>query len=433
LTKPLQSASAIDRTPMRAAPAALTVDLDQPLPKAFMHGTHRAVAPDETLARVKPFASAMGITRIGNITGLDHIGIPVAVAVRPKSRSVSVSQGKGISVAHAMASALMESAELFHAEDLLRHARFESFRKLASEARVVNPETLNRTGDLLRAHNVIPWIKGYDLRRGETCWVPAETVHADDTESESDGLGHFLAGSNGLASGNHHLEALSGAICELVERDAIALWHCGGLRQRTARRLEPATIDDETCRDLLDRYERAGIAVRLWDITSDLGIPVYLCDIRARAENPSVISRRFRGAGCHASRAVALSRALTEAAQVRLTHIVGIRDDIFPDAYAESLAERTGAALLDVLARSTASRSFLDAPSFDSPDIAADVRWLLDRLRTAGIESLVAVDLTDPGFGIPVVRAIVPGLEGDCTHPAYVPGPRARLAGLFAG
>jgi YcaO-like protein with predicted kinase domain len=245
----------------RDAPAALVWDLDQPLPKAFMHGTHRAVPPEETLARVKPLASAMGITRIGNITGLDHIGIPVALAVRPKSRSVSVSQGKGISVAHAMASALMESAELFHAEDLLRRAHFDSFRNLPSNARVVNPEALNRTGDPLQPHKVIPWIEGYDLLRKETCWVPAETVHADNTASELDSLGHFLAGTNGLASGNRRLEALSAAICELVERDAIALWNFGGLLPRTARRLDPAMVDDGICRDLLDRYERAGIAV----------------------------------------------------------------------------------------------------------------------------------------------------------------------------
>jgi len=59
--------------------------------------------------------SRMGITRLGNITGLDRIGIPVAVAVRPNSRSVSVSQGKGLELAQAMASALMEACEGFHA------------------------------------------------------------------------------------------------------------------------------------------------------------------------------------------------------------------------------------------------------------------------------------------------------------------------------
>ena len=60
----------------------------------------------------------MGITRLGNITGLDRIGIPVAIAVRPNSRSVSVAQGKGLEMPQAMASALMEACETFHAEQI---------------------------------------------------------------------------------------------------------------------------------------------------------------------------------------------------------------------------------------------------------------------------------------------------------------------------
>jgi ribosomal protein S12 methylthiotransferase accessory factor len=69
---------------------------DRKLLKRFRSGTHRVATPDETLARVRPLAARMGITRLGNITGLDQIGIPVAIAVRPNSRSVSVSQGKGL-------------------------------------------------------------------------------------------------------------------------------------------------------------------------------------------------------------------------------------------------------------------------------------------------------------------------------------------------
>src|SRR5215470_16618299 len=92
--------------------------LDGELPKTFRRGTHRTVAPEETLARVRPHMAAFGITRLGNITGLDRIGIPVAVAVRPNSRSVSVSQGKGLELPQAMASALMEACEGFHAEEI---------------------------------------------------------------------------------------------------------------------------------------------------------------------------------------------------------------------------------------------------------------------------------------------------------------------------
>jgi ribosomal protein S12 methylthiotransferase accessory factor len=85
--------------------------------------------------------------------------------------------------------------------------------------------------------------------------------------------------------------------------------------------------------------------------------------------------------------------------------------------------------LLDALSRAAEARAFADLPNFDSDDVTADLRWALERLRTVGVERAIAVDLTRPDFGIPVVRMVIPGLEWDCTHPRYVPGFRARRAG----
>src|SRR3984893_18822350 len=113
----------------------------EPLLKRFWQGTHRTADPSETLARVRPHAARMGITRLGNITGLDRIGIPVAVAGRPNSRSVSVSQGKGLELPQAMASALMEACEGFHAEEIeaCRHAAHSDLSRTET---VVDPTSL---------------------------------------------------------------------------------------------------------------------------------------------------------------------------------------------------------------------------------------------------------------------------------------------------
>lgn len=51
--------------------------------KHYQKGAHLLVDPTLTLARVKPYMSAMGITRIANVTGLDRIGIPVVMVCRP--------------------------------------------------------------------------------------------------------------------------------------------------------------------------------------------------------------------------------------------------------------------------------------------------------------------------------------------------------------
>jgi ribosomal protein S12 methylthiotransferase accessory factor YcaO len=45
-----------------------------------------------------------------------------------------------------------------------------------------------------------------------------------------------------------------------------------------------------------------------------------------------------------------------------------------------------------------------------------------------GIRQVVVVDLTKPEIGLPVVRVVVPGLEGPDKggRSDYAPGPRAR-------
>jgi YcaO-like protein with predicted kinase domain len=394
--------------------------------KSYKHGTHRTAAPEDTLARVAPVARQIGITRVGNVTGLDCIGIPVTVAVRPNSRSFSVSQGKGLLLPEALASATMEAIELFHGEHLREHARVASFRALSAASRAVSPASLSGTGIPLGEQTEIAWLEGYDLLGSESCWVPWEVVHTDYTLPTDHSGEHFLSGTNGLASGNHLVEAISSAICELVERDAVALWHAPDIHARARCRLDPASVTDADCRGLFAIYARADITPRLWNVTSDIGIPAFICDIPAPTEDPSVALRRFRGAGCHPNRSIALSRAMTEAAQTRLTYIAGIRDDLHD--YAESSKDKLGAALLDAMSEAAPPVIFEDIANHDADDVLADVRWELECLRAAGLTTAVAVDLTRPEFGIPVVRMIVPGLEWDCTHPRYVPGRRALQA-----
>jgi YcaO-like protein with predicted kinase domain len=401
--------------------------LDRPVLKHFKSGTHRTTAPQETLARVASQARQIGITRLGNVTGLDRIGIPVTVAVRPNSRSFSVSQGKGLGLSQALASAMMEAIELFHGEELMERTVSSSFRELSVKANVVPPAKLCNTGIPLPVEKRIEWIEGYDLFHCEPCWVPWEVVHTDYTLPTRHSSEHFLSGTNGLAAGNHLAEAISSAICELVERDAVALWHAQSMRERSLRRLDIGSIDDEDCRDLLRLYEAAAIVPRLWDLTSDAGIPVFVCDIPAATDDPSGGLRRFRGAGCHPNRGIALSRAMTEAAQIRLTYIAGIRDDL--SDYAETAKDKLGAALLDAASQAAEPRAFCDVPGFDADDVTLDLRWELERLRAIGLERIIAVDLTRRDVGVPVVRMVIPGLEWDCTHPAYIPGARARRAG----
>ncbi|MBZ6476450.1 hypothetical protein [Streptomyces griseocarneus] len=65
---------------------------------------------------LEPELERWGITRVAWLTGLDYLGIPVWTAIRPRSHSLVTSQGKGATDTLAKIPAVLEGAELWHAE-----------------------------------------------------------------------------------------------------------------------------------------------------------------------------------------------------------------------------------------------------------------------------------------------------------------------------
>jgi YcaO-like protein with predicted kinase domain len=395
--------------------------------KAHRLGTHRTVAPADTLKRIGPLAPRMGITRVANITGLDRIGVPVVMVCRPNSRSIAVSQGKGLDLAAAKASGLMEAVETFHAETITSSLKLGTYRELGRTHPLVDvaalprPKTSPYTDD-----EPLLWIEGEDLISRSPCWVPYELVHTDYTMPRGPAHGCFLANTNGLASGNHILEAISHGIHEVIERDASALWK--HTRRRSRRALDLETVDDDACRWVLDRFARADIAVKVWDTTSDVGIASFNCLVLGRDDDAA--DPEF-AAGCHPARGIALLRALTEAAQARTTYIAGSRDDFWAEDYTPAQRARRLKECRSLMTADTVTGDFHDVPTRDQDSLDEDVTWALERLRAVGIRQVVAVNLTKPELDIPVVRILIPGLEGldDGERGKYQPGPRARAVG----
>jgi ribosomal protein S12 methylthiotransferase accessory factor len=412
-----------DGKPCRVASARMTPGAK----KGFRTGTHRTVAPAAVVERIRPLVGDFGITRVANVTGLDRIGLPVVMVARPNARSIAVQQGKGLSLDAARASGLMEAVESFHAEHILLPVRLASRRELEPAVRLVSPATLPHALTS-RYHDDLPmlWIEGRELLAGEPVWLPYELVHANFTLPQPPGSGCFPASTNGLASGNHPLEALVHGLCEVIERDATTLFHALDRPGRDARRLDPASVTDDTCREVIERLEEAGFGLGLFDCTTDLGVPCFralLLDQRHPYEHIGI------GAGCHPARDVALLRALTEAVQVRMTYIVGARDDLLAGQFTRAGRNRKLAHARLMLGTARAERTFDALPSFDGDTFDEDLEWLLERCHGAGLGEVVAVDLSRPEFGLPVVRVVVPGLEPPDDGPDYVIGPRARRAG----
>jgi YcaO-like protein with predicted kinase domain len=384
---------------------------------------HRQLPAEETLARILPLKSSFGVTRIANLTGLDRTGVPVVMVCRPNARSSAVFHGKGADMVGAKTSGLMEAIETWHAENVVTPLRIGSLADICGEFATVDVSALPRASSRrFDSLSQMLWVEGRDLFDGEAVWLPFEIVHANSTVDGPASSGCFAGSTNGLASGNHILEAASHAICEIIERDAASLWRVTPRRARDERRLDLNTVDDEACLAILDLFVRAEIEVAVWDITSDIGAPTFRCLLADRTGESGHIGI---GDACHPKREIALLRSLTEAAQVRTTYVIGSREDIDAAVYQHHTLRARNKEARALMQPTDQSRRFESIPDFGFETFEREVDWLLSQLKSVGVQQVIAVDLTRAEFGIPVIRIVIPGLEGMDHHAGYIRGPRA--------
>jgi YcaO-like protein with predicted kinase domain len=382
----------------------------------YRFGTQRAASPAQTLRRIAPLLPRAGITRVADVTGLDWIGLPVYQAIRPNSRNISVSQGKGLTRAQARVSALMESLESFHAEAIDQagvRATVGAMRKQLSYDPYALPVLaapslcLRRDMDadpyaphpgrptLLNDATCVDWIEATDLSTGEATWIPRQLCELNFTVDERLCPPLFRATSNGLSSGNTVAEALLHGLCEVIERDS--LWR---LAQQAERIVDVTSIRSRFAHALLQRFAGAGLRTRILDVTGPCGVASFAAFVW-HPESPG----RYYGAGCHPRRATALLRALTEAAQSRVGHIAGSRDDLYRRSYIGATEGRA-------IPESSPTRAdFGDVPDVRHITWAAAVHDLVRRIRAHTGASPLAVDLTRAEFGLPVVMVVAPGLQ----------------------
>jgi YcaO-like protein with predicted kinase domain len=392
-------------------------------------GTVREIAAKETFARLKPILPEFGITRLANITGLDTIGIPVWTVVRPLGRSLSVSQGKGMSQELAMVSGIMESIEVFHAEQRRPLPTTRKLFECKRDSSFIFPHRLVIRSDAkLSGSRSIPWVKGEDLFDQSQKWIPAELFDLDFSKRAAEPI--FLTSSNGLASGNSRTEAIVHGLCEVIERDQTSFWSVEQeeLESKINRRVIIQSIKDPVCQPLLEKCVSAGLEIFVWHISVNIDIPVFTCTIADR-RNKTPYPQQATGYGCHPIATIALARAITEAAQSRLTHISGLREDLTWARYQEFLSETNKDSLAKMSDQpSTVDFSRLCSASDKNPlDMLSMLQQVLECLRKAGLRSAIVVDLaTNEAFS--VVFVCVPDLEYATpkARTLYTPGSRMR-------
>lgn len=412
-----------------AGPSGLAAPATGGTQKEFRGGTERAATPAATLERIRPLFERVGITRVADVTGLDRIGVPVVAVHRPNSRSLAVAQGKGATLEEAKVSGAMESIETYHAEHVVAPLFLGSYREMRARHPVVAVERLPRlTVSRFGPDLPLLWSVGTELATGAKMLLPYELVHLDFRLPLPTGSGAFVMGSNGLASGNQLVEAIVHGLYEVIERDANTLWHLGGEESQRVRRVDLATVDDGRCREVLQRFDAARIETIVWETTTDVGISSFLCTVVDRDSDEPWPTVPISGSGCHARRGIALLRALTEAAQGRLTLISAARDDLSQASFDPATARHRARAIRALAAASPATRSFHEAPDASGETFEEDLNRALTALARVGLDQIVVANLTRPELGIPVVRVVVPGLETMSELPGFVPGRRAAEA-----
>lgn len=370
--------------------------------KRYRLGTHRVRPPEETWEAVLPLLAPAGVTRVADVTALDRLGVPVYQAVRPASRNLSVSQGKGLTPAAARVSAVMEALELWHAE------RLDHLPQVTMSLREMEYGNPVRARDLPWVEGAVgldaapvPWVPAVSLLTGSRAWLPRELLEVDFTVPEVLRPRMLYVSSNGLASGNCTEEAQLHALCEVVERHGLRLTR-EGARERPGGRvaLDPGSVDDPECRRLIERFGRAGMKLGIFDVGWEAGVPSFQVDLVA-ADLPNV----WLGAGTHPSPAVALARALTEAAQSRLAYISGARDDL------PRLCPGSGNhQAFEDYEPPVGGRRFGEVPDLSTESVARDLEAVVARVVAAGYEPYW-IDLTRPEVGLAVGRVFVPGLK----------------------
>ncbi|QLF71957.1 YcaO-like family protein (plasmid) [Peteryoungia desertarenae] len=369
--------------------------------------TYRSCSAGETFDRVSPFLYRLGITRVARQTGLDKIGIPVWCAVQPNALAIVIAQGKGLDNEAARTSAVMEAVER-------SVATAPCCRVITSSRAVFEEKTIrhDRLDELLAAKTqplamdeALEWVAARHLLTGEEVWLPYDAVHLDRS------LDHrrYWQSSDGLASGNHREEAILHGLLERIERDAHTLWQITPPNRRYARRLDPASLVLPELRIMVERIEQAGLEIAIFDMTSDLSLPAITALLAPRDRKALPVLRHVEvtlGCGAHAHPEVAVSRAVSEAVQSRMTFIAGARDDHLPQIFEQPASSDTLVAFDAV-----PSIALSSLPSFDAANTASALQAVLDRLSNRRIDRLYAVDLSPEWLPASVVKVIAPQLE----------------------
>jgi bacteriocin biosynthesis cyclodehydratase domain-containing protein len=263
---------------------------------------------------------------------------------------------------------------------------------------------------------VMSWSPVWSVSSSQRKWLPTQYLYYGFDDGEEAPCA--VADSNGCAAGTSYEDAALQGLCELVERDAVALWWYN----RVARPgIDLASLADTYVDRMQNVYAELGREVWALDLTSDFGIPVVGAFSRALKGETEDILIAF---GAHLDPRTAILRALTEMNQFLPGVLPGEGGEPPTFGGDASFASWCHSARLEThpyLAPSVAQkpRTVASWPSLATEDLGDDLACAVARIEGRGIEVFV-LDQTRPDIGLPVVKMIAPGMRH--FWPRFAPG-----------
>jgi ribosomal protein S12 methylthiotransferase accessory factor len=407
-------------------------------------GGHRSMTPDQVLAKYEHLISPVTgvlkeITRdergpafLNSFRSGPNLALTTRKDVE-QMRTVLRAEngGKGITPLHGKVSALCEAIErhsgYFHGDE---ERIVGSYTELADRA--IHPNECLLFADRQfsdRTHwnashssfqyvcepfgedTVTSWTPVWSLTEQRHRLLPTAMLYFDVPREY--GGGAVSADSNGNAAGASLEDALLQGLLELVERDAVALWW---YNRTQAPSVDLDSFGDRWIDEMRDVYTAMHREVWVLDVSSDVGIPTMAAMSR---RTDKVCEDIMFGFGAHPDPKVALIRALTEMNQLVPTVAEVGADDTDDSGYGWSdrdavqwwrTATLAGQAYLRPDPAVPAKR-LADYAHTPTNDLHDDITTIQHKLEDLGLTVLV-LDQTRPDVGLPVVKAIVPGMRG---------------------
>lgn len=379
----------------------------------YMEGTQRVLDPETTLANTTKLLPKIGVTRIANITDLDRVGIPVFSAIRPSAAAgaISIYSGKGATETNARISAIMESFERCLAEQpevsinlsgvpLNAERMVDTYESVSESYPALYPDALLLPQPFAEQTS-LEWVMGHDILNDVEVFVPANAVFHPYNPQNGNQL--FRSNTNGLASGNTIEEAVLHGLLEVIERDALSI---AEYTRNPGREIQ-LSEDDGLNYELKRKMEETGINVKLWLLDSDINIPTIVAALDDTVlKDPALL---VMGAGAHLSPEIAVTRALTEAAQSRVVQIHGAREDTDRERVVRTFGYEHMKKMNSYWYEELESVQMDELRDSSSNTPAANIKTVLDSLD--GIADGAIIVNLSRGVEVPVIRAIIPLFE----------------------